>query len=294
MTVTADQTVRPDVTAFFHEATFTCTYVVADPATKTAAVVDSVLDYDPASGRTGTGTAERVVDYVRSRDLTLDWILETHIHADHLSAAPFVARRLGGRTGIGRHIGRVQSTWKAIYNAEPGFRTDGSQFDHLFEDGERFAVGALEAQALHTPGHTPACLSYRIGDAVFVGDTLFMPDFGTARCDFPGGDARTLYRSIRRLLDLAPATRMFVGHDYAPGGRAYAWETSVAEQRRANVHVHDGVDEDAFVAMREARDATLAMPTLLLPSIQVNMRAGVLPPAEDNGTRYLKIPLDTV
>ncbi|MEQ8967657.1 MAG: MBL fold metallo-hydrolase [Azospirillaceae bacterium] len=294
MTATAETTLRPDVTAFFHEPTFTCTYVVADPTTKKAAVIDSVLDYDPKSGRTGTATAEEVVEHVRARGLTLDWILETHIHADHLSAAPFVKARLGGRCGIGRHIDRVQATWKSIYNAEPAFRTDGSQFDHLFEDGESFKVGSIDAAVLHTPGHTPACLSYRIGDAVFVGDTLFMPDFGTARCDFPGGSARTLYGSIRRLLDLPPETRMFVGHDYAPGGRAYAWETTVAEQHRANIHVHDGVDEAAFVAMREARDATLDMPTLLLPSIQVNMRAGELPPAEDNGVRYLKIPLDAV
>lgn len=285
---------RPEVAAFFHESTFTCCYIVSDPASKAAAIIDSALDYDPKSGRTGHAFADRLIEHVQAHGLTVEWVLETHIHADHLSAAPYLKERLGGRIAIGRNIDKVQSTWKTIYNAEPSFRTDGSQFDHLFEDGETFRIGGLEAQAIHTPGHTPADMSYRIGDAVFVGDSLFMPDFGTARCDFPGGSAETLWASIRRLLDLPPETRMFVGHDYAPGGRDYAWETTVAEQRASNKHVHDGVTKENFVRMRTERDRELDMPVLLLPSIQVNMRAGNLPPAEDNGVRYLKIPLDAV
>ena len=266
----------------------------ATPASKAAAIIDSALDYDPKSGRTGHAFADRLIEHVQAKGLTVEWVLETHIHADHLSAAPYLKERLGGRIAIGRNIDKVQSTWKTIYNAEPSFRTDGSQFDHLFEDGETFRIGGLEAQAIHTSGHTPADMSYRIGDAVFVGDSLFMPDFGTARCDFPGGSAETLWASIRRLLDLPPETRMFVGHDYAPGGRDYAWETTVAEQRASNKHVHDGVTKEDFVRMRTERDRELDMPVLLLPSIQVNMRAGDLPPAEDNGVRYLKIPLDAV
>jgi len=283
---------RPEITALFDEATNTVSYLVADPATKTAAVVDSVLDFDPKSGRTTTASADRLIAAVQEKGLTVEWLLETHMHADHLTAAPYLKEKLGGRIAIGARIGEVQKTFGAVFNAEPGFAVDGRQFDHLFADGERFRIGTLEAQALHTPGHTPACMTYVVGDAAFIGDTLFMPDYGTARADFIGGDARALYRSIRRILDLPGETRLFTGHDYAPGGRAFAWESTVAEQRAANIHVHDGVGEDAFVAMRTARDATLDFPRLILPSVQVNMRAGHMPPAEDNGVRYLKIPID--
>lgn len=285
---------NPDVSAFFDDATKTVSYIVADPSSRAAAIVDSVLDFDPSSGRTATASADRLIEAVRSRGLEVEWILETHVHADHLSAAPYLKEKLGGRIGIGEHVRKVQKVFKVVFNAEPGFVTDGRQFDHLFSDGERFRIGALEAEALHTPGHTPADLTYSIGDAAFIGDTLFMPDYGTARADFPGGDARALYRSVRRIFDLPPATRLFTGHDYAPGGRGYAWESTVAEQRARNVHVHDGVGEDEFVAVRTARDATLDMPRLILPSVQVNMRAGRLPPPEDNGVRYLKIPVDRI
>jgi len=282
----------PEITALFDEATNTVSYIVADPSTKMAAVIDSVLDFDPKSGRTATASADRLIAAVRGKGLTVAWLLETHMHADHLTAAPYLKEKLGGRIAIGARIGEVQKTFGTVFNAEPGFAVDGRQFDHLFADGERFRIGTLEAQALHTPGHTPACMTYVVGDAAFIGDTLFMPDYGTARADFIGGDARALYRSIRRILDLPGETRLFTGHDYAPGGRAFAWESTVAEQRAANIHVHDGVDEDAFVAMRTARDATLDFPRLILPSVQVNMRAGHMPPAEDNGVRYLKIPID--
>lgn len=283
---------NPDVTAFFDPATYTVSYIVADPTTRAAAIVDSVLDFDPNSGRTSKASADRLIESVRTRGLTVEWILETHVHADHLSAAPYLKEMLGGRIGIGEHVRQVQKVFGGLFNAEPGFATDGRQFDHLFTDGERFRIGALEAEAMHTPGHTPADLTYVIGDAAFIGDTLFMPDYGTARTDFPGGNAHTLYRSMRRILDLPSATRLFTGHDYAPGGRAYAWESSVAEQRARNVHMHDGVSETDFVALRTARDAKLDMPRLILPSVQVNMRAGHLPPPEDNGVRYLKLPLD--
>ena len=283
---------NPDVTAFFDPATYTVSYIVADPTTHTAAIVDSVLDFDPNSGRTSKASADRLIEAVRARGLTVEWILETHVHADHLSAAPYLKEALGGRIGIGEHVRQVQKVFGKLFNAEPAFAADGRQFDHLFTDGERFRIGALEAEVLHTPGHTPADLTYVIGDAAFIGDTLFMPDYGTARTDFPGGDARRLFHSIRRILDLPPATRLFTGHDYAPGGRGYAWESTVAEQRARNVHVHDGVGEDEFVAMRNTRDAGLDMPRLILPSVQVNMRAGHLPPPEDNGVRYLKLPLD--
>lgn len=286
---------KPDVSAFFDEATYTVSYVVADPATGAAAIIDPVLGFDPKSGRTSTAPADRLIETVRAKKLKIVWILETHAHADHLSAAPYLKEKLGGRTGIGEHIRDVQKVFKALFNAEPAFATDGSQFDHLFADGERFAIGSLEAQALHTPGHTPADMTYIVGDAAFVGDTLFMPDYGTARCDFPGGDARRLYRSIRRILDLPPRTRLFTCHDYkAPGRDRYAWESTVAQQRAQNIHVHDGVAEDDFVALRKARDATLDVPQLLLPSIQINMRAGHLPPPEDNRVRYLKIPIDAL
>lgn len=283
------------VEPFFDPATFTYSYVVSDPASRRCAVVDSVLDYDPAAGRTRTASADRLIAYVREQGLTLEWILETHVHADHLSAAPYIQRQLGGRLAIGEHITVVQRTFGTLFNAESGFATDGSQFDHLLKDGDRFSVGGIQAQALHTPGHTPACMTYLIGDAAFVGDTLFMPDYGTARCDFPGGDARTLYRSIRRLFTLPDTTRLFMCHDYkAPGREHFLYQTSVGEERAHNVHVHEGISEDEFVAMRQARDATLGMPALILPSVQVNMRAGQLPPAEANGTRYLKIPLNAL
>ncbi len=286
---------QPRVQAFFDPATYSYSYVVTDPATKRCAIVDPVLDYDPASGRTSRASADRLIGYVREQGLTVDWLLETHVHADHLSAAPYLQQALGGRIAIGDRITTVQRTFAELFNAEPEFRTDGSQFDHLFRDGERFKVGSIEARAIHTPGHTPACMTYVIGDAAFVGDTLFMPDYGTARCDFPGGDARTLYRSIQKLFTLPDQTRLFMCHDYkAPGREEFRYQTTVAEQRAHNVHVRDGIGEDEFVAMRNARDATLGMPSLMLPAVQVNMRGGRLPPAEANGRRYLKIPLDAL
>jgi glyoxylase-like metal-dependent hydrolase (beta-lactamase superfamily II) len=293
--VEAAQKGIPVVKAFFDAPTFTVSYVVHDPQTRRAAIIDSVLDFDPASGRTSTASADALLAYVQANDLGVDWLLETHAHADHLSAAPYLQKKGGGKIAIGAHIVAVQKTFGGLFNAEPGFRRDGSDFDHLFADGDHFQIGALDVTVLHVPGHTPACIAYVIGDAAFVGDTMFMPDYGTARADFPGGDARTLYRSARRILSLPPQTRLFMCHDYLPEGRTeYAWETTIAEERRANVHIHDGVDENAFVAMREARDATLAMPRLILPSVQVNMRAGHLPPPEDNGVTYLKIPLNAV
>ena len=291
---------RLRIDTFFDEATSTFSHLVIDLDSRQAAIIDSVLDYDPKSGRTGTQGAERLAAQVEALGLTVQWLLETHVHADHLSAAPWLQARLGGTIAIGAQITTVQKTFGTLFNAEPEFARDGRQFGRLFADGDTFAIGGLRATALHTPGHTPACLTYVVEDpddpqvapAAFVGDTLFMPDYGTARCDFPGGDAATLYRSIRRVLDLPGDTRLFMCHDYRPGGRALAHVTTVAEQRAANVHVHDGVAEDAFVAMRRARDATLDMPVLMLPSVQVNMRAGHLPPPESNGVRYLKIPLD--
>ena len=291
---------RLRIDTFFDEATSTFSHLVIDLDSRQAAIVDSVLDYDPKSGRTGTQGAERLAAQVEALGLTVQWLLETHVHADHLSAAPWLQARLGGTIAIGAQITTVQKTFGTLFNAEPEFARDGRQFGRLFADGDTFAIGGLRATALHTPGHTPACLTYvvetpddpQVAPAAFVGDTLFMPDYGTARCDFPGGDAATLYRSIRRVLDLRGDTRLFMCHDYRPGGRALAHVTTVAEQRAANVHVHDGVAEDAFVAMRRARDATLDMPVLMLPSVQVNMRAGHLPPPESNGVRYLKIPLD--
>ena len=283
---------RPLVEALFHEPSSTVSYIVACPETGRAAIVDPVLDYDIYSGRTETAFAERILERVRERGLTVEWVLETHVHADHLSAGAFLKGAVGGRTAIGRHIVDVQAVFKDIYNLPPEFLADGSQFDRLFGDEERFRVGRVEARVLHTPGHTPACVTYVIGDAAFTGDTVFMPDFGTARCDFPGGDAAALYRSARRILSLSPETRIFVGHDYAPGGREVAWETTVAEERRANRHVRDGIDEQAFVAMRTERDKVLDVPALLLPSIQVNMRGGDLPEPESNGRAYLKIPLN--
>lgn len=281
------------IEAFFDPATFTYSYVASDPQTRQCAVIDSVLDYDAASGRTSHQAADRIIDYIRTHDLQVQWLLETHVHADHLSAAHYLKQHLGGRLAIGERITEVQRTFAELFNAGAGFATDGRQFDQLFRDGERFQIGSLDAQALHTPGHTPACLTYLIGDAAFVGDTLFMPDYGTARCDFPGGDARTLYRSIQKLFALPDSTRVFLCHDYKASGReTFFHETSIGAERAHNIHIHAGIDEEEFVTMRTARDATLALPALILPSVQVNMRGGELPPAESNGTRYLKIPLD--
>jgi len=285
----------PVITPFFDEATFTVTYVVHDPETRRAAIVDSVLDYDPNSGRTSFASAEAVLAHVREQGLEVEWHLETHAHADHLSAAPWLQQKLGGKIAIGEHIVTVQETFGKLFNAGTEFQRDGSDFDRLWKDGDTFRIGGIEVTVMHVPGHTPACVAYVIGDAVFVGDTMFMPDYGTARADFPGGDARTLFRSLRRILSLPPETRLFMCHDYLPPERTeYVWETTVAEQRKLNIHAHDGVSEDEFVAMRESRDATLEMPRLILPSVQTNMRAGHLPPPEDNGMVYLKIPLNAL
>jgi len=287
--------VEPKVTTFFHEPTNTACHVVRDPQSNACAIVDSVLDYDPKAGRTSTDHADRVIAHVENEGLSVEWLLETHAHADHLSAAPYLEEKLGGRIAIGEHIRTVQDAFKTVFNAEPGFATDGSQFDHLFTEGDTFAIGALEGRVIHTPGHTPACVSYVIGDAAFVGDTLFMPDYGTARCDFPGGDAATLYESIQKLFALPGETRIFLCHDYKTEGRdEYVWETTVAAERDGNKHVGGGADKDEFVKWRRERDATLEMPTLILPSIQINMRAGRFPPPEDNGVSYIKIPLDVL
>lgn len=284
----------PRIRSFFHEPTFTVTYLVWDEASRRAAVIDSVLDFDPKSGRTGTKSAQAVLDAIAEEGVTVDWLLETHAHADHLSAAPFLKAATGAPVVIGEHIKTVQNVFKRVFNLDDVV-PDGRVFDRLVKDGESLPLGSLKIEVLHTPGHTPADVSYRVGDAVFVGDTLFMPDYGTARADFPGGDARTLYRSIRKLLALPEETRVFLCHDYkAPGREDFAWETTIGAERASNVHVHEGVSEDAFVQMREARDKTLSMPTLILPSIQVNIRAGALPPAEENGVRYLKLPLDAL
>ncbi|ASC05974.1 hypothetical protein WSS15_01040 [Acetobacter pasteurianus] len=284
---------RPVVKTFFDEKTFTASHVVHDPQTLTAAVIDSVLDYDPASGRIKYDSAQEIVDYVRAEKLQVAWQLETHAHADHLSAAPWLQEQLGGKLGIGANIVQVQEVFGKIFNADTRFARDGSQFDHLFKDGEQFKLGNLNAIALHVPGHTPADMAFVIGDAAFIGDTLFMPDYGTARADFPGGDARMLYRSIRRLLTLPAETRLFLCHDYkAPNRDTYAWETTVGAERAHNVHVHEGVSEDDFVKMRTSRDATLALPNLIMPSVQVNIRGGHMPEPEDNGTSYIKIPIN--
>ncbi len=285
----------PDVQSFFHQATNTITYLVADPDSARCAVIDAVLDYAANSGRTRTDAADAVIAAIRDRGLGLDWILETHIHADHMTAAPYIKEQIGGTVAIGARVTEVQKTFGAVFNAGSDFATDGSQFDRLLTDGETFAIGALTATVMHTPGHTPACACYRIGNAVFVGDTVFMPDAGTARCDFPGGSAETLYASLQRILALPEDTRLFVGHDYgADGAREIAWETTVGDERAHNIHCANGVSEQEYVARRKARDATLGMPRLILPSVQVNMRAGNFPPADENGMTYLKIPLNAV
>lgn len=291
---TIDTSKKPEVTHFFDADTNTFSYVVRDPTSKACAIVDSVMEIDTASGRTSLQGADRIIAFVQENGYELQWLIETHVHADHLSAAPYIQQKLGGKLGIGDHITVIQDTFGKIFNAGSEFQRDGSQFDHLFRDGERYSVGNLPCVALHTPGHTPACMTHIIGDAGFVGDTLFMPDGGTARADFPGGNARTLYQSITRLLALPPETRLFMCHDYQPNDRELKYETTVAEERASNIHVHDGISEDAFVEMREARDATLDVPHLILPSLQVNMRAGHLPPAENNGTSYLKLPLNVL
>ncbi len=285
---------QPNVKEFFHEDSSTWSYVVSDPETGRAAVIDAVLDFDSKSGRTGTGSVEEIIDYVREHDLKVDWVLETHAHADHLAAAPRVREALGGTIAIGEGIRQVQERFRKIFNFEKEFLPDGAQFDHLFQDGDSFNVGNIEGRVMHTPGHTSDSMSYIIGDAVFVGDTLFMPDAGTARCDFPGGDAAVMYRSIQKLFELPDETRMFMCHDYQPGGRAPLFETTVAEQKRDNIHVGGGKSEAEFVKQRNERDASLAMPRLIVPSIQVNIRAGEFPPPEDNGTVYLKVPVDTL
>ena len=291
----ADKCLRPSIAGFFDEATNTVSYVVHDPKTSEASIIDSVLDFEAASGRTSNGSADRIIEYVTSNNLKVTWLIETHAHADHISAAPYLQERLGGKLAIGRDIIRVQEVFGKLFNAGTDFERDGSQFDKLFEDGETFKIGELEGIALHVPGHTPADMAFIIGDAAFVGDTIFMPDFGTARADFPGGDAHQLYRSIRRLLSLPDETRLFLCHDYkAPGRDEYAWETTVKQQREENVHVKDGVSEEDFVEMRTGRDKTLAMPKLIMPSVQVNIRGGRLPEPEDNGVSYIKIPVNAV
>ena len=285
---------KPQVHGIFDPATWTVTYVVHNGTGSAAAIIDSVLDYDPKSGRTRTTSADKVIDYVMAQCLKVQWILETHAHADHLSAAPYLKQKLGGKIAIGDQITRVQKVFKGIFNLEPEFRMDGSQFDTLLKDQEEFRIGDLTASVMAVPGHTPACVAYQVGDAVFVGDTMFMPDVGTARCDFPGGDAKTLYASVRKLLSLPTDTRLFMCHDYPPNNRPVAFETTVAEQRAKNIHVHDGISEAQFVEMRTKRDATLEMPVLILPAVQINIRAGELPPKEANGIAYAKIPLNAL
>ena len=285
---------NPVVHGIFDPATWTVTYVVYEKEGSACAIIDSVLDYDPKSGRTSTESADKVIAFVREKNLTVSWILETHAHADHLTAAPYLKAQLGGQTAIGDHITTVQHVFKGIFNLEPGFKEDGTQFNHLLKENEVFAIGNLMAHTLFVPGHTPACVAYQMGDVVFVGDTLFMPDVGSARCDFPGGDAKTLYASTRKLLSLPPETRLFMCHDYPPNDRPVRFETTVAEQRAHNIHLHDGIDEAEFIRMRTTRDATLAMPVLILPAVQINIRAGEMPPKEDNGVSYLKIPVNAL
>ncbi len=292
--ISADLSVRPEVVPFFDAATNTISYIVRDPASDACAVVDSVMDIDYAAGRITHDGADRIIGHIRRSGWRLEWLIETHVHADHLSAAPYIQRELGGKLGIGENITVVQETFGKIFNEGTEFQRDGSQFDRLFKDGDSYRIGSMTAFVLHTPGHTPACMTHVIGDAAFVGDTLFMPDGGSARADFPGGDARTLYRSIQRVLALPGETRLFMCHDYGPNGRDIQWETTVADERAHNIHVGNGTDEDSFVAMREARDATLSMPRLIIPSLQVNMRAGNLPPADASGRAFLKVPVNTL
>ena len=287
-----DQKQSPQIHGIFDPDTWTVTYIIHDGMGSPCAVIDSVLDYDPKSGRTRHRTADRVIEYVRSNDLKLEWILETHAHADHLSGAAYLKTQLGGKTGIGDRITTVQKVFKGIFNLNTEFKSDGSQFDHLFRDGDEFRFGRLTGKILFVPGHTPACVAYQFGDAVLVGDTLFMPDVGTARCDFPGGDANTLYTSIQRILSMPPDTRLFMCHDYPPNDRPVAFQTTVGEERAQNIHIHDGVTQEQFVEMRNTRDASLEMPVLILPAIQINIRAGEMPPKEDNGVAYAKIPLN--
>jgi glyoxylase-like metal-dependent hydrolase (beta-lactamase superfamily II) len=287
-----DLTVHPEVTAFFDEPTNTVSYVVKDPGSDACAIIDSVMDIDYAAGRIAYESADEIIAFVERHGLKVEWLIETHVHADHLSAAPYLQGKLGGKIGIGDQITIVQDTFGKIFNEGTEFQRDGSQFDRLFAEGDTYQIGGLTAFAMHTPGHTPACMTHVIGDAAFVGDTLFMPDGGSARADFPGGDARTLYRSIQRVLALPPETRLFMCHDYGPNGREIRWETTVAEQRAHNIHVRDGISEDAFVETREARDRTLAMPKLIIPSLQVNMKAGELPQPDDSGKRFLKVPIN--
>ncbi len=289
---TVDLMTRPAVTAFFDEPTNTVTYVVRDPTSTACAVIDSVMDFDYASGHISFGAADGVIAFIQSHRLTLEWLIETHVHADHLSGAPYIQSKLGGKIGIGAQITTVQDTFGKVFNEGTEFQRDGSQFDRLFTDGDTYQIGGLTAFTMHTPGHTPACMTHVIGDAAFVGDTLFMPDGGSARADFPGGDARTLYRSIKRVLSMPGAMRLFMCHDYGPNGREIRWETTVAEQNAHNIHVREGVTEDQFVALREARDATLAMPRLIIPSLQINMRAGHLPPVDESGKHFLKVPIN--
>ena len=287
-------TVNPQVHGIFDPATWTVTYVVYEKVGSACAIIDSVLDYDPKSGRTSHKSADLVIDFVKANGLQVEWILETHAHADHLTAALYLKQHLGGKTAIGDHISGVQKVFKGIFNMESSFKQDGSQFDHLFADGETITMGGLTGHTMFVPGHTPACVAYQFGDAVFLGDTMFMPDVGTARCDFPGGDAKTLYASTRKILSLPPETRLFMCHDYPPNGRPVCFETTVAEQKANNIHVHDGISEAQFVEMRTKRDATLEMPVLILPAVQINIRAGELPPKEDNGISYAKIPLNAL
>ena len=287
-----DLGVKPQVTAFFDPRTNTISYVVRDPGSKSCAIVDSVMDFDYAAGRISYESADKIIDFVRGEGLDVQWLIETHVHADHLSAAPYIQQKLGGQIGIGEKIVTVQNTFGKVFNEGTEFQRDGSQFDRLFADGDTYEIGGMNAFAIHTPGHTPACMTHVIGDAAFVGDTLFMPDGGSARADFPGGDARTLYHSIRRVLSLPGEMRLFMCHDYGPNNREIRWETTVADERAHNIHVRDGISEDEFVKMREARDATLDMPKLIIPSLQVNMRGGELPPADEEGKRFLKVPIN--
>lgn len=287
-----DLTLKPEVTAFFDEPTNTISYVVKDPASNACAIVDSVMDIDYAAGRISYKSADEIIDFVKKHGLTVEWLIETHAHADHLSAAPYIQGKVGGKLGIGENIKIVQEVFGKIFNEGTEFQRDGSQFDRLFKDGDSYKIGNMTAFAMLTPGHTPACMTHVIGDAAFVGDTLFMPDGGTARADFPGGDARTLYRSIKRVLELPGETRLFMCHDYAPNGRPFKWETTVAEERANNIHVHDGISEEDFVRVREERDKTLDLPKLIIPSIQVNIRGGNLPPPDESGKRHLKVPIN--